>query len=316
MVPGKGPALTSKKLQTTIKILLALLAAVALYTIFRNGANWLESIQGYSWKLNPLMLLLSAVLLAVSLILAPAGWAVISKSMGSESNTRDLFAAWYASQLGRYIPGKVWLFAGRAGFLKSRGMNTGRAAATTAYELFFNVASVGFIALSLSLMIPDIHFSGTERTALLAAGAALLLTPLLHPVQRFLCRKKGIPYNSLPTPAVSFKASVLFTLLWLLRGLALYFLLKGTGITCTDTGRSLIAAPLSWFAGYIVVIVPGGIGVREAAAAIISAPAAVVPATAVIAGQRIFMALIEVLLALISSKRITTPWKDENVSEE
>jgi len=38
---------------------------------------------------------------------------------------------------------------------------------------------------------------------------------------------------------------------------------------------------------------------------------AIVPATAVIAGQRIFMALIEVILALISSKRITTPWKED-----
>ncbi len=311
MVQEKGSALKRKHLQYTIKILLGLLIVIAFYTLFRNGASWLEDFNRHNWEFNLIFLSASAVLLIASLVLAPAGWVMVSRSMGSKSSAGDLFAAWYASQLGRYIPGKVWLFAGRAGFLKSRGMKTGRAAATTAYELFFNVASVGLIALAGSLLVQGIQFTGTGKTAVMAAGSALLLIPLLHPVQRFLCRKKGIPYDSLPSPAVSVRMILIFTVLWLLRGISLYLLLLGTGITQTSIARSVIAAPLSWFAGYIVVIVPGGIGIREAAAAVLSAPMAIVPATAVIAGQRIFMALIEVILALISSKRITTPWKED-----
>ncbi|MCK5037398.1 MAG: hypothetical protein KAS73_15980, partial [Candidatus Sabulitectum sp.] len=56
--------------------------------------------------------------------------------------------------------------------------------------------------------------------------------------------------------------------------------------------------------GYIVFFVPGGVGVREAAAAAIAAPMLIAPAAVVIAGQRLFMAMVEVILALLNSRKV------------
>jgi len=293
-----------KKVRTIASFLLAVLAAAALYAIYRNGGAWLVSIENHRWSLDIPRLAVSALLLAFTLALTPRGWIMICRGMGSDIEASQLYAAWFASQLGRYVPGKVWLFAGRAGFLKAKGMKASRALATTAYELFFTIASVGLISLLSVLLRPDLLSGGAAKTAFTAAAAAVLLLPLLHPVQKILCRKKGISVDSLPSRSDTIKITLFYAVLWMGRGISLYLLLTGAGIDITEPARALAAAPLSWLAGYIVIVVPGGVGIREAAAAAIAAPEAVAPAALALAGQRVFMALAELLLALFTSKKI------------
>jgi uncharacterized membrane protein YbhN (UPF0104 family) len=304
MVQSERSSVKGKYLGLISKIALILLAIAAIFIILKNGRNWLEEINRYNWNLNIGELVLSALLLAVSLALTPSGWVLICRSMGSKIPAGDLFAAWYGSQLGRYLPGKIWLFAGRAGFLKARGMNMKRAMATNLYELFFSTASIGLIVMLIAIVSPDVFQIKGGRTSAIAAALTILLLPLLHPVQSFLCRKRGIDPSDLPSIRTSFSTTLLYSFLWLMRGFALFLLLKGAGLTGLSVSNSLAAAPLSWLAGYVVFFIPGGIGVREAAAAVIAAPGLVAPATVVLAGQRIFMALVEVLLALLNTGKV------------
>lgn len=293
-----------KQLETFSKVILYTLIIVASIVIWKNGKVWLDEIKNYSWVLNYKLLSISAVLLAISLALTPLGWILICRPLDSTIPLKELFAAWYNSQLGRYIPGKVWLFAGRAGFLKAKGLQIGTAAATTAFELLFNIASIGLITLIAFLFNPDIiTFQGAE-VVVMTASIALLLLPLIRPIQKFVCKKKGIESNLFPGFTTSIAATISFTVLWTLRGLSLLLLLKGVGLTDLSFARSLAAAPLSWLAGYIVFFVPGGIGVRETAAAAIAAPTLIAQATIVIGGQRIFMAIIELLLASVTAGNI------------
>lgn len=296
--------MTKKHIETFSKIVLYVLIIIASIVIWKNGKVWLEEIQNYSWLLNYKLLSISALLLVISLTLTPLGWILICKPLNSQISIKEMSAAWYNSQLGRYIPGKIWLFAGRAGFLKARGIPISTAAATTAFELFFNVASIGLITLIVFLFNPGIISFQGAKVVVLTASIALLLLPLIRPIQKFICRKKGIQSNVFPDFRTSLITTILFALLWILRGLALLLLLKGVGLTNILFSRSLAAAPLSWLAGYIVFFVPGGIGVREAAAAAIAAPTLIPQATIVIAGQRIFMAIVELLLASVTARNI------------
>jgi hypothetical protein len=295
---------TGKKLALFSRYALFILAGIAAFMIWKNGGRWLDEVGRYSWNLSWGKLVVSGALMLASLSLTPSGWVMISRSMGATVPAGEMFAAWYASQLGRYIPGKIWLFAGRAGFLKANGMKTGRAAATTAYELFFTVASVGLLVIMLSVTTQSVFVYSSARTAALAAAAAILLLPLLHPVQNYLCRKKGINPGKLPSIRTSLGVTLLYSSLWAIRGYSLFLLMRGTGLAEVSFPQALAAAPLSWLAGYIVFFVPGGIGVRETIAAAIAAPGLVAPATVVIAGQRIFMAAAELLLALLNSDKV------------
>ncbi len=296
--------MTGKKIALISKTALFLLAGIAAVAVWKNGGMWLEEIQKYQWNLNTGKLVLSGILMIVSLSLTPSGWVLVSRSMGCKVPIGEMFAAWYGSQLGRYIPGKIWLFVGRAGFLKARGMKMGPAAATTAYELFFTMAAVGLVVVVPAIVNPGIFQHPGVRAAAIAASSAILLLPLLHPVQSMICRKKGIDPGKLPSLKTSFAATLIYSLLWTMRGFSLFFLLRGAGLNSVSFSHTLAAAPLSWLAGYIVFFVPGGIGVREAVAASIAAPGLVAPAAVVIAGQRVFMATAELLMVLLNSGKV------------
>jgi uncharacterized membrane protein YbhN (UPF0104 family) len=90
--------------------------------------------------------------------------------------------------------------------------------------------------------------------------------------------------------------------MWLLYGLHTWLLADGLG---GHGGRLLLLAigsyALSWVAGFLVVIAPAGLGVREAA--LVLGLRSVLPASAALAVSvlsRLLMTLADVLLALVS----------------
>jgi len=286
-----------------------LLLAVAAWIITVNAENWFEQISSFSWHFDWFLICASAILLGLSYFIIPAGWIVLSHAAGSKILSKELRAAWFMSQLGRYIPGKVWLFAGRAAFLKSGGLAGFRATSVPFLELLYTAAGAGLTAMIPVIISGNAIFSHSGlKYAVLAAGFSLLVIPFLTPIQKWLYRlKHGRIPEELPLPGLvaSLKLLIFYSGLWWLRGLALFLWLKGFGISDISLLLCCAAAPLSWLAGYIVFLVPGGIGVREAAAVALVAPSgAAGPVLAVIVGQRLILSIIEVVFALVSTGKL------------
>lgn len=285
-----------------------LLAAV-IWIITVNAGNWFEQINRFSWQLDWFLICTSALLLGLSYFIIPTGWIVLSHTAGSTVGSKELRAAWFMSQLGRYIPGKVWLFVGRAAFLKSRGLAGFRATSVPFLELLYTAAGAGLTAMIPVIISSNAVFSHSGlKYAVLAAGFSLIVIPFLNPIQRWLYRlKHGRIPEELPLPGFfdSFKLILFYSGLWWFRGLVLFLWLKGFGVSDISLLLCCAAAPLSWLAGYIVFLVPGGIGVREAAAAALVAPSgAAGPILAVILGQRLILSIIEVVFTLVSTGKL------------
>ena len=124
-----------------------LLLAAAVWIISINAEKWFEQISRFSWQLDWFLICTSAILLGISYFIIPTGWILLSLAAGSKIESKELRSAWFMSQLGRYIPGKVWLFAGRAAFLKSRGLTGYRATSVPFLELLYTAAGAGLTAL-------------------------------------------------------------------------------------------------------------------------------------------------------------------------
>ncbi len=304
-------------------LLILLVLSVAL--ILKYGSEWLSEITQLCWEPDPLLIALSVLLLFISYWFTPVGWIWISKELGSTSSSSELSGVWFASQLGRYIPGKIWLFAGRAGYLKSKGVSTLNAALAPVYELMHTAAAVGVITLSAVLLFPEFLNSNILRVAAVIAGICLLVLPLLHPVQKYVYRLREnrssntigsgrtdrIPF--LP-PNLSIRVIGLFSAVLIIKGVSLFIWLAALGVSNRGLWACITATPLSWLAGYIVFLVPGGIGVREAATvAMIAVPGETGPVLAAVLGQRLLLAVIEVILAAISAKSI--PFLRKEVKE-
>lgn len=295
-------------------MLILLVLAVAL--ILKYGGEWLSEIAQLNWEPDPLLITLSVLLLVISFWFTPFGWVWISKELGSTSSSSELRGVWFASQLGRYIPGKIWLFAGRAGYLKSKGVSTLNAALAPVYELLHTAAAVGIITLLAALLFPEFLNSTILRSAAVLAGICLLVLPLLHPVQKCVYRLKEKRSNNtissgktnsitfLP-PNLSIRVIGLFSAVMIIKGISLFIWLAALGVSNKGLWACIAATPLSWLAGYIVFLVPGGIGVREAATvAMIAGPGESGPILAAVLGQRLLLAVIEVVFAGISVKSI------------
>lgn len=300
--------LKKPRVRLAVKLLLALLIAAAAVVVIKNGEKWLEQIGTFSWQLDWKALTLSVLLLGISYYFIPVGWMILSRSAGCEADDGELRQAWFLSQLGRYIPGKVWLFAGRAAFLKTKGLTGYRATMVPFLELLYTAAGVGIAAVVPVVISRGSVFSSVAlRGAVIAAGVSVAAIPFLKPIQKKLYRiKYGSVPNKLPLPGVKKSAVLLllYSALWWIRGISLFLWLQGFGFSSIAFFLCLSAAPLSWLAGYIVFIVPGGIGVKEAATVALIAPAGSAgPVLAVVAGQRLILSVIEVFSALMAAGR-------------
>lgn len=295
------------RLRVAAGIGLGLLICLAVWVVVSNAGEWLDQIKSFTWSPDWFMLLLSSLLLAISYYYTPEGWVRLARTAGCDPGRASLRSVWFLSQLGRYVPGKVWLLAGRAGYLKTRGLSTARAGSVPILELLYTAAAAGLTGALPVLLSSDISFGEPAiRTAVIASSACLLLVPLLSPILRLVYRVRyGNPPESLPVPGAGGTAWILglYIALWASRGLALYFWLRGFGLLSMSPLACISAAPFSWLAGYIVFLVPGGIGIREAAVVAMIAPTGLTgPVLAVVAGQRLLLSVLEIGFALRAAK--------------
>lgn len=306
------------------RAVLLILIALSVVLILKYGNEWLSEITQLNWEPDPVLISLSALLLVISFWFTPFGWVWISKELGCTSCSSELRGVWFTSQLGRYIPGKIWLFAGRAGYLKSKGVSTLNAALAPVYELMHTAAAVGVITLFAVLLFPEFLNSKILRVAAVSAGLCLLVLPMLHPVQKFVFRlrekRSSDTTGSGKTDGITFLPSNLsirviglFSAVLIIKGISLFIWLAALGVSSKGLWACIAATPLSWLAGYIVFLVPGGIGVREAATvAMIAGPGETGPILAAVLGHRLLLAVIEVILAGISAKSIPFLRKEVN----
>lgn len=227
---------------------------------------------GALWRtLHPSWSLLGAsglVVLASYAVLIET-WRRTVEAWGSGIAWSAAARIWFVSNLGKYIPGKVWQIGAMSVLSERQGVS---AVAAVGSSLVVNLVNLlaGFLIVLLtgSRLVPG------ENQLLIAVVAATLVamaTPWLLPVaarvaSRILGRKIEEP--RVPPRAI-FLALGGCLVAWALYGLAFQLLDRAlfgasTSTVTSGTSASYIAVfTLSYVAGYLFLPAPGGIGVRE-----------------------------------------------------
>ncbi len=235
------------------------IVVLAFYYIFKQiAANW-EVVRA-SARLNPTSLV-GAALLGVQPLLAPFGWWLALKSLGSKASWRRAYWAWSASNLGKYAPGKVWNILGRFYFMPHEGKVA--LAESIAVEVFSNLWAASLAATTATL------FWQPPWAPVAWAGAAGGLLALAYPkaIQLALRAPAKLLKKELKAPSDfprrAFAVLTLFYyLLWLALGVGIWLvgLSLGIGANPVILGGAYAVA---WMGGYLFLLVPGGFGVRE-----------------------------------------------------
>src|SRR5262245_47760600 len=179
---------------------------------------------------------------------------------------------YYISQFGKYIPGKIWVPAMRIGMLRPFGGHPAPVVVTAVYETLTSMAAGALLGVlflpTLGVLPPEI--SG-RTTALFAVAALPIGLGLLNKfAARIAKKKRGPDARPLPAPSIFLLAQGLlhgacgYCLLALSLGLTIRALVPNPPEWSAETyAAELAAVSLSYVAGFVIVVAPGGLGVRE-----------------------------------------------------
>jgi len=250
----------------------ALSAALLVWIGFAVRGD-LAQISRPAWTVRPGLLVASVAPLAVAYGLWVALWRTTLAELGTRLDARTAARAWMVSQLGKYVPGKVWVAVGRVA-LVARSPGQGLAVGLSIfYEMvLFLVAGV---LLSSAALPPSAVGSAWPAVTAVLLGAAALVALLVpgagHALAR--CATWLVPGAGEPRSGVAVIRPA--RLLALLGGYAASWLVVGAGFALFVASfhpiepRAVIRVALgfvfAWAAGALVFLAPAGLGVREAA---------------------------------------------------
>lgn len=251
----------------------------------------------------------SPVWIVVALLVAAAGmtsialpWRRALRMLGSDLPWGQTIARYYLGEIGKYVPGGVWPVLGRGELARRAGVARGPAYSSVALSLVTLYLAAMFLAL---LGVPALLDDGSGGYVWVLLLLPLGLIGLHHAV---LERVRGLAERVLRRPIAAtiprwrdtLTLVVTYVPSWLLIGTATWAVARGLG---QDVGWFDVApaAVLSWVVGFVLVPVPGGVGVREAAfvAAVSGLDSGVAAATAVLA--RALFVLVDAVGALLAS---------------
>ena len=244
-------------------------------------------------------LVLSVALLLVTFAVAAALWSRNLVELGERRvGVAEGAAILLIANLGRYVPGKILALAGVAVLARRRGMSGVRATGAAVTAQMVNL--LGAAAVGGWVVVWSAGFSEAWKVAVgvavVAGLAGFLYFGGAGALLRWVLRRSGQTGN-LPNPSGRGLLRLLpgYVLNWLVHGAAFACLSRGLGLDI-DFGMAITAFAAAYFAGYVAVFAPAGIGIRESSLAGLLTPALGLEAALVLAAlQRVWITAAELL---------------------
>jgi hypothetical protein len=293
----------------TIAVQVVVIAVVVWFAARTLQGQWAE-FRGRALTVRPRWsgVFGSGALVLLTYALLIESWRALVHGWGDRLGYGDAVRIWTVSNLGRYLPGKVWSI-GAMGLLAQRaGVSPVAAAGSALLGTLVNLAA-GFIVLFFAG--PSVISTLAPRAAPYAAllpivgGLALLALPALLPVIGGLAarvtRRPYVPRRFRMTTLARVAAANVAS--WVLYGVAFRWLAGALLPELAGKWVEYVAVFAgSYLAGYLALVVPGGIGVRELSmtAALVRLGAASGPDAALLAvASRLWLTVLELVPGLV-----------------
>lgn len=291
-----------RRLFLLAQVLFAL--AVVWYASGSIVRQWQEArVAGFGFQLNWLFLLLSTVLVGVIYVMLIEAWRGMVVGWGARLSFGDAARIWFVSNLGRYVPGKIWAITAMGALAEQSGVPA--VTATTSailVNLISLVAGVGVIALTGSRLLdnPTLVVGGAVILGVVVVAVPTLLPGLARLAARVSGRSITIP--RLPNRPI-WIAAVAAAASWVGYGIAFQLFAKGVAPAASGSTVTYIAVfTTSYLAGYVTLFAPGGIGVREVALLAFLEQSRLATGGAgvlIVVASRLWLALLEVVPGLL-----------------
>lgn len=246
---------------------LAIVVASLYFLLSRLIRDW-HQIPFDRLNLAPIYLVASfALLLLVHFPIYGWLWQAILRTLDAPIAVWKAAAITAVSCIGKYAPGKVWFTLGRMSLAKRDGVPEAKSLLSVVMEIAITL--LGGIALlgAAIILIPRSKVPSAVYYFFLLIP--LCLVALYPPVMNWFLRT-GLRLLRLPmfewrlTPVGTLKLLGICLLDWLAQGTGSFLLVKSFyPLTISQMPVMLGGYAISWMIGFLVLVAPAGLGVRE-----------------------------------------------------
>jgi uncharacterized membrane protein YbhN (UPF0104 family) len=297
-----APSQNGRSTRTSLRILRwAIVVAIFFFLGKMVWDHWTQ-VKDTPFTLRPFPFILSTLIFALSYFIQIGAWYLITLRLKIALSPSETLGSWFYSQLGKYLPGKIWLLLSRFYFYESKGKSKKNILVALYLETATMVAATGVIFLAVLMLHRDLGaFFSWGRTGwlllLCLMGLAFLHPSVLQKAFNWVLRKsKREPISlSLSYPQILW---VLFVciLSWIVGGVGFYFFVASVYPLTAQYILFLTGAlAVSSMLGLMALFAPSGLGVREAALVYLLSFLMATPIAVIISVlARIWMTLIEI----------------------
>jgi uncharacterized membrane protein YbhN (UPF0104 family) len=271
------------------------------FVISRVAHNW-DTVRDTIRDADRTWLVAGFLLAALGMALIAVAWRVVLASLSAPVTARDAVRWYFPGELGKYVPGGIWPVVGRAELATRAGVRRTVAYTSVALSLVaLYLAAMAVVVIALPFQLSAKHDNAAPFLVVLLLPIGLLA---LHPrvlnaafalIAKITRREVHV---DIPPWRTSLVGVALYTPAWGAIGTATWCIAHALDPNAAF-GQVFVAAVLSWIVGFLLVPVPGGIGVREAAFTATAGLTAGIGATVAVAARIAFM-LVDVIGALLA----------------
>lgn len=268
----------SRLLKLLLQLCLLLLLGYFLLPVLIDSIKQFDPAQ---WQINYPLLIGSLLLMQIVLYCQSVIWSLIIRFFDKRVTFNKAFRIAYLAQLGRYLPGKVWQLFGMIYLAGKEGIKKEEATLSFILSQFFTTPpGILVVILYLFAINPAPQYQPYTELAwigwLVVAGFLVvyfwpglfkrlvnrLIRLLRQPTVEFRLEKK-----------LGLQVLLAYFVTWNLYGLAFYLFIKAL---LPEQELPLIevvgAWTLAYLVGYWTVVLPAGIGAREAVLLLLLTP--------------------------------------------
>jgi glycosyltransferase 2 family protein len=256
----------SRRVRLALQIGLAVL--IFGFLVLTVIDQWSE-IQSEGVHFHVVWLIPGVVILPLFFVFSALGWDFILRFLGHPIGFGRAQVAWGQPLLARYVPGSVLYVLGRVLLSERAGVSRRITIASIVYEQAISATSAIVVAAYFIINHPDLQGQPLRWAVLLLIPAAIVI---LHPkVFGPLANKVLGALGRDPLPEVISLKGVIALILfysanWIVIALGIYCVARSvTYIPFNDVLLVGSAQAIGYFAALVTLVLPAGLGVRDAA---------------------------------------------------
>ncbi len=246
-------------------IVILLTVGFLVYTLYDTWAQ----LSTYTFTISWGYFFLSYLFLFLHFLLIALAWGLLLRAL--QKPGVPMLAALRIrtiSDFARFLPGRIWFIVARVKLCQKYKVSSAVVAVSALMESFLNILSTILLFLVIFFLIPQEILTRYAFYLLFFLPLPLILMHprIFQPFLRFASRimKKEYVPSQISYGYLLSLLSVFF-LAWVLLGIGFYLM----SYSLSPLDLSLLwpltgVFAISWAAGFLVIILPGGLGLREA----------------------------------------------------